>query len=166
METRHSYYERFAWDGVHGDEYSRLHKLISLTSALPKYLMKRFVRGAGVRVFSVGDVTMWHHAEGKWARAEICRKKKKIYQLYPWASLTKMSLGGEDYGLIYNNWRRRRERKKNSLPSPECSSSTRNSVSSSNVPTNIPKWYRLDLYQCRRINHHFPDTSPSPQFIK
>lgn len=61
---------------VHDVENFRLHKLISPTSALPKYLMKQYLRGAGVRVFSVGDVTMWHHAEGKWARAEICFKKK------------------------------------------------------------------------------------------
>lgn len=57
--------------------------------------------------------------------------------------------------------KRKEERgKKNSLPSPRVDqTTTRNPASSSNVPANIPKLYRLDLYQRRRINHHFSDTA-------
>lgn len=117
-------------------ENFRLHKLISPNSALPKYLMKQYLRGAGVT-----DVTMWHHAEGKWAQLETCLKKKEIYRLCPWASLTKMSLGGEDYGLIYNNYWRKRERRKNCPLKPQVyHHHHKNSVSSFNVPTNSPKF--------------------------
>lgn len=82
-------------------EHSHLHRLITSTSALPYETV--YLRGAGNGVFSVGDVTKWHHAEGKWARAEIYSKKKKSPPPLSLSFTDKNALGAEDYGLIYNN---------------------------------------------------------------
>lgn len=81
--------------------------MINPTSAIPLKLNL----WEQLSIFRHDNVT-W--SWGKWARAAMYlkRRKKKFQQLYPWAALTKMTLGAEDYGLIYNNqWRREKGRK-------------------------------------------------------
>lgn len=87
---------------VHDVENFRLHKLISPTSALPKWngISERSWRWS---IFSRCDNVTSCWGEMSRSRDIFPPKKWKIYRLYPWALLTKMSLGGEDYGLIYNN---------------------------------------------------------------
>lgn len=96
--------------------------MINPTSAIPQKLNLC----EQLSIFRHDNVT-W--SWGKWARAAMYlkRRKKKFQQLYPWAALTKMTLGAEDYGLIYNNQWRRRE---NGWKTPE--------VDSGNTPSSSP----------------------------
>lgn len=60
--------------------------------------------------------------------------------------------------------RKKKEKKKNSLRSLESTKPKQREILPHHLmfPANIPKLYRLDLYQRRRINHRFSLTLPVP----